>query len=411
MSDLLSAQYKTDDERFSLLRRRTWAQIDLDRAEKNYRLIRASVDPKTKLCCVVKANAYGHSAVELSRLYESLGADYFAVSNIEEALQLRRGGIGKPILILGYTPPECAAVLSHEDIRQCVYSAEYGDMLADCAEKDGVCVKIHIKIDSGMGRIGFACLGENRRELVAALAVCRRKSLISEGIFTHFASADENRGGKEYTETQFERFTEAVAFLEKNGVHFAVRHCSNSAAVLDYPRFALDMVRAGIVLYGLSPSGEMAHTLPLSHVMTLYSVIAHIKTVLPGDKISYGRTYEAKEKRRIATVPIGYADGFWRKCGNGTYSLCVNGAPCPVVGRVCMDQLMIDVTDVPCRVGDTVTVFGNDAPFTPEDIAAAADTIGYEIICAVGERVPRVFLRGGKIESIRDNVYDEDIRT
>ena len=170
------------------------------------------------------------------------------------------------------------------------------------------------------------------------------------------------------------------------------------------------MVRAGVVLYGLAPSGDMAHTLPLSHVMTLYTVISHIKTVFPGDKVSYGRTYEAASERKIATVPIGYADGFWRKSGNGAYALSVHGRPCPVVGRVCMDQLMIDVTDVPCKVGDRVTVFGDTEPFTPESIAKCADTIGYEVICAVGERVPRAFIKGGKIVSVRDNVYDADMK-
>ena len=405
----LSFEFHDDNEKFALLRRRTWAQIDLDRAGQNYRTIRAAIRPDAKLCCVVKANAYGHSAVELSRLYESLGADYFAVSNIEEALQLRRGGVKKPILILGYTAPCCAEILAREDIAQCVYSAAFGHALADRAEQAGVRVKIHVKIDTGMGRIGFSYHDSRRNELSDALSVCRRGALVTEGIFTHFASADENQNGKAYTEAQFERFGASVDFLEKNGVHFAVRHCANSAAVLDYPQYALDMVRAGVILYGLAPSGETAHRLSLSHVMTLYSVIAHIKTVYPGDKISYGRTYEAKSIRRIATVPIGYADGFWRRGGNGAYSLCVNGKACPTVGRVCMDQLMIDVTDADCSEGDRVTVFGNDEPFTPESLAAVTDTIGYEVICAVGERVPRAFVHGGKIVSIRDNVYDEDL--
>lgn len=397
-------------EPLSSLRHRTWAEIDLDCAEQNYRIIRESIAKNVKLCCVVKANAYGHSAVELSRLYEALGADFFAVSNIEEALQLRRGGIKKPILILGYTAVECAEILAREDIRQCVYSGEYGRALAKSAAARGVRVKIHVKIDTGMGRIGFSYHDAQNNELSDALSVCREKALVPEGIFTHFASADENQNGAEYTEMQFSRFTAAYEALRAAGIDFALRHCANSAAILDYPQYALDMVRAGVVLYGLAPSGDMAHTLPLSHVMTLYTVISHIKTVFPGDKVSYGRTYEAESERKIATVPIGYADGFWRKSGNGEYALSVHGRPCPVVGRVCMDQLMIDVTDVPCKVGDRVTVFGDTEPFTPESIAKCADTIGYEVICAVGERVPRAFIKGGKIVSVRDNVYDADMK-
>ena len=396
-------------DRIGSLRYRTWAEIDLDRAEKNYRAIRASIAPETKLCCVVKANAYGHSAVELSRLYESLGADFFAVSNIEEALQLRRGNVTKPILILGYTPTECAAVLARENIRQCVYSEQYGKALAESAEQYGVRVKVHIKLDTGMGRIGFIYRDKERNELAEALSVCREKALEPEGIFTHFASADENRNGEVYTKKQFDRFLAAIDFLHSEGVSFPIRHCANSAAILDYPQYALDMVRAGVVLYGLSPSEEMKNSLPLSHVMTLYTVISHIKTILPGDKISYGRTYEAQSARRIATVPIGYADGFWRENGEKGYAFAVHGKACPIVGRVCMDQLMLDVTDVPCSVGDRVTVFGGTPPFTPEEMARRVGTIGYEVICAVGERVPRAFVRNGKIVSVRDNIYAEDI--
>lgn len=394
-------------EPIDFLRRRTWAEIDLSRAEYNFRTIRERLSPDTKLCCVVKANAYGHSAIELGKLYEASGADFLAVSNVEEALQLRVAKIRLPILILGYTPEECAGILARENISQCVFSEEYGLRLAECARRQNVTVKIHIKLDTGMGRIGFRRRDDGDDTLSEIRHVCESEGLFPEGIFTHFASADEGENGKAFSARQFERFEQTVSALQESGITFAIRHCSNSAAVFDYPSYHLDMVRAGVVLYGLLPS-EHVNPLPkLRHVMTLYSVISHIKTVFPGDTVSYGRRYTAESKRKIATVPIGYADGFRRCGGDGTCFLGVNGKACPIVGRVCMDQLMIDVTDVPCKVGDRVTIFGDEEPFTPERLAEATDTIGYEIICAVGERVPRVFTRDGKSLFVRDNVYAE----
>lgn len=401
-------------EQIDFLRRRTWAEIDLSRAEYNYRVIRSRLSDKTKLCCVVKANAYGHSAIELGKLYETLGADFLAVSNVEEALQLRVAGIRLPILILGYTPEECAVILARENISQCVFSEEYGLRLAECARRRGVTVKIHIKLDTGMGRIGFCCRDDNDTALAQICNVCHCDGLFPEGIFTHFASADEGESGRDFSNRQFALFEHTISALQAAGITFAIRHCSNSAAIFDYPSFQLDMVRAGVVLYGLEPSDRvktLSTQCKLRHVMTLYSVISHIKTVHAGDTVSYGRHYTAQEDRSIATVPIGYADGFRRCGGDGVCFLGVNGKPCPVVGRVCMDQLMIDVTDVPCAVGDRVTIFCDDEPFTPERLAELTDTIGYEIICAVGERVPRVFTRDGKTLFVRDNVYPHGTAT
>ncbi len=393
------------------IRKRTWAEIDLDRAAFNYSQIRSAVAPEVKVCCVIKANGYGHNAVRLAKLYESLGADWFAVSNLEEALQLRQSGITKPVLILGYTPPECAAVLAKQNISQCVYSRTFGEALSQAAMSDGVRVKMHIKIDSGMGRIGFQHRG-GHSELADALAVCKLPCLIPEGIFTHFAVADEGTAGDAFTAEQYRSFMDAVGRLTAGGVQFAVRHCANSAAIFDkpvvpgLPDVHLDMVRAGVVLYGLKPSGLVRNLPELRPVMALKSVISHVKTIEPGDSVSYGRTFIADSPRRIATVPIGYADGFWRLNSNGCRML-VRDRLFPLVGRVCMDQLMLDITGAEdVNVGDIVTVFGDAQGLCSADqIAETTGTINYEVVCAVGERVPRFFLKDGVPVEVSDSIW------
>ena len=384
-------------------RMRTWAQIDLDNIEYNYSLIRERIG-KAKLCCVVKANGYGHGAVKLSALYEKLGADYLAVSNIEEALQLRQNGITLPLLILGYTPAECAKILAENDITQCVYSLEYGKKLAKNAQKHGVRIKIHLKLDTGMGRIGFLARKDAENELDGAIEVCRLDSLIPEGIFTHFALADEKENGKEYTNEQFECFIEAVRYLEDNGVKFEIKHCANSAATLSYPEYHLDMVRAGLVLYGLAPSQSVSDAEGLRPAMKLLSVISHVKELKAGETVSYGRTFTAPRDMRVATVPAGYADGLPRSTAASGYRLSVGGKEAEILGRICMDQLMLDVSEIKCKVGDIVTIFGEDAPNSAYELAAANDTINYEIVCGIGERVPRAYVRNGRIIDWNDSI-------
>lgn len=386
-------------------RRRTWAEIDLDAAEYNLKKVKESAS--TKLCCVIKANAYGHGAIQLARLYQEIGVDYLAVSNIEEAIQLRRNGVYLPILILGYTSCDCAKLLAENDITQCVYSYEYGKQLAWNALKENVIVKIHIKIDTGMGRIGFLCRSSCVNEIDKAVEVCKLQHLNVEGVFTHFAVADESNVGKAYTQEQFNCFVNAIDIFKQCGVEFKIRHCANSAAIFDYPETHLDMVRAGVVLYGLKPSEEVKNLPELKCVMSVHSVIAHIKTVMPGQTISYGRTYMATLNKKIATVPIGYADGFRRMNGKYGYCLLVNGKPARIVGRVCMDQLMIDVTDIDCNVGDEVIVFGDGQYSTANEIAKLNGTINYEIVCDVGERVPRAYMRHGDIIEWQDNILGE----
>lgn len=384
---------------------RAWAEIDLDAAEHNFNQVRS--DTKSKICCVIKANAYGHGAVELAKLYQRLQADYLAVSNIEEALQLRKNGVDLPILILGYTPCECAKLLGENNITQCVFSYEYGMKLAENAKLEGVTVKIHIKIDTGMGRIGFIWRNNSDNEIDKAVTVCHAPGLDAEGIFMHFAVADEGIDGEAYTREQFGNFMHAIDIFEEHGIEFKIRHCANSAAIFDYPEFHLDMVRAGVVLYGLKPSEKVTHLPNLKPVMRLRSVISHIKYIEQGYTISYGRTYSAPCRRKIATVPIGYADGFRRMNGVKKYCLCISGKSASIVGRVCMDQLMIDVTDIDCALGDDVLVFGDVFPFTVDELAKINETINYEIVCDVGERVPRAYIKDGKITGWKDGIFEE----
>lgn len=393
-------------------RKRFWAEIDLGAAEENFRQIRARIGSDVKFCCVVKANAYGHGAVYLSRLYERLGADFFAVSNIEEAMQLRGGGITSPILILGYTPVSCASILAENGISQTVFSSSYARELSSSATSQGVSVKIHIKLDTGMGRIGFDCTHGTSSVLPEVLEACDLAGLVPEGIFTHFAVADEGERGREFTKLQYDRFISALDALGERGVSFDIRHCANSAAALDYPEYHLDMVRVGVVLYGIAPSGSVGGCESLKPVMSLRSVISMVKEIDKGDTVSYGCTYRAPEKRLIATVPVGYADGFWRSNAENRTQMLVHGQRVGIVGRVCMDQLMLDVSDVSgVHEGDYVTVIGRDGDdeITTSELAKRNNTIDYELVCAIGERVPRFYVRDGRIVYVKDNIISYEV--
>lgn len=376
-------------------KRRAWAVVNLDNAKYNFTQIKSHT--KSKLCCVVKANAYGHGAPELATLYQRQGADYLAVSNIDEALQLRAHRISLPILILGYTPIACTKLLAENDITQCVYSREYGMQLSAAACDHRITVKIHIKIDTGMGRIGFLYRDPAYSELEDAVAVCKLPGLRPEGVFMHFAVADEGADGRAYTTVQFEKFTAAIRYLNDRGIAFSIRHCANSAAISEYPEFHLDMVRAGISLYGLQPSAQVKHSPVLKPVMSLHSVISNIKLLKKGETVSYGRAYTAASDRIIATVPIGYADGIGRMNGNERYSLWINSCPAPILGRICMDQLMVDVTDITCHIGDEVLVFGNHPRANVDTLAAINSSINYEIVCNVSARVPRFYIKNASL--------------
>ncbi len=395
--------------------RRTWAEIDLDALAYNYRRVREATDQRAKVCCVVKADGYGHGALRIAAELQSLGADWFAVSNLEEALQLRRGGIERPILVLGFTPPEEAAALSEGDVSQCVYSAEYAEKLSLCAKVAGVKVKIHAKIDTGMSRLGFYFQDIFRDEgaIDEVIKACSLPGLIPEGVFSHFAVSDEGKAGDAFTMRQFGCFKEMSEALVRAGVGGdkpPLRHCANSAAVFDYPLSHLDMVRAGVVLYGLYPSGQLRARPDLRPVLSLRSVVSHVKTLLPGATVSYGRRFTAQQETRVATVPVGYADGYPRALGPGGAVVLIRGQRCPVLGRICMDQLMADVSGVEgAAMGDRVTLIGRDGTeeITAGEVAGWEGTINYEVVCALSKRVPRVYLKGGRVESIYNQLLTE----
>ena len=384
--------------------KRTWAEISLNAIEHNYNVIRNNVADDTKVCCVIKADGYGHGAVELSQIYEKLGADFFAVSNIDEGIEIRKSGSKLPIVILGYTPVSEAENLAEYDISQAVFSLEYAKELSEkCVEEDCIC-KMHVKVDSGMSRIGFMCQEFPRDEysIEEICEACCLPNLEVEGLFTHFCVSDEDAEGREFTNKQYENFIHVRDSLKKRGVDISVVHCSNSGAIEDYPETCCDMVRAGIILYGLAPSSKLADRLDLVPAMTLKTVVAFVKEVQKGATISYGRTFTADRKMKIATVPIGYADGFIRQNAKDGY-MTVNGKKAKIVGRICMDQTMLDVTDIEdVKTGDEVVVFGtgeNGEP-TADSLAENTGTINYETVCLVGKRVPRIYIKDGKIENV-----------
>lgn len=385
--------------------RRTWAEIDLDAAAHNFQAVREAAHPGAAVCCVVKADAYGHGAVRMAKEYEALGADCFAVSNLEEALQLRLSGITRPVLVLGFTPAEEAKALAEHNISQCVYSTEYARELSKYAENAGVTVKIHVKIDTGMSRLGFYFQDINRDEaaVMEVRDVCSLPGLYPEGIFTHFAAADSGRDGDAFTMRQFGCFKEMIESLLREGVSFDVRHCANSGALFDYPLSHLDMVRAGIVIYGLTPSADLRNRPDLKPVLSLRSVVSHVKILKPGATVSYGRDFTAQKEMKAATVPIGYADGYPRRLSPGGAQVLIHGQRCPILGRICMDQLMVDVTALEdVKIGDLVTLIGKDGgeEITADELASREGTINYEVVCGLSKRVPRVYLKNGKIDSI-----------
>jgi alanine racemase len=369
-------------------------EIDLDAIEYNYRTIKDRIPEGTKVCCVVKADAYGHGAVRVARLLSEIGVDFFAVSNLDEALLLRKGGIPDKILILSYTPPNRAKELSEFGISQCVYSKEYADALAAKAYEEGIKIAAHIKIDTGMGRLGFVFRHSPDESLEQIVAACSHSCFDLEGIFTHFPCADEDTLGK--TKEQFDRFIEVVNKLEGCGFHFKIRHCANSATSLRFPEYSLDMVRLGIALYGALPSENMQVEFIPRSTFTLKTVISNIKTVKAGDTIGYGASYAATKGTRIATIPIGYADGILRECATNGAELLMNGVPCKIVGRICMDKMMLDVDGAgDLRVGDEVTVFGGKDGIYLLEMARYCKTIPYEMLCMPAARIPRIYFKNG----------------
>ncbi len=378
---------------------RAWAEIDLDAIAHNAREIKKLTGNRVELMGAVKADAYGHGVFEVVHTLLDNGVNQLAVSMLDEAIQLRKMGIGVPILILGYTDPARADEIVLNEVTQTVFTPDLAQALSTAAVRLGKNVKIHVKIDTGMTRLGFMP-GYSAVKSIAEIG--KMPGLIIEGIFTHFASADE--GVKDYTMMQFERFMSVCSELSRVGIHIPIKHVCNSGGIIQYTQMHLDMVRPGIILYGLYPSNEVSRSsINLKPAMTLKANIVHVKDVDKDTCISYGRTFRTSRKSRIATVPIGYADGYTRLMSNKGRML-VNGEFVPVVGRICMDQCMIDVTDLEkeVHVGDEVVIFGNQggASISVDEIAAKVGTINYELICIIGKRIPRVYIKGGEICSV-----------
>lgn len=375
--------------------KRTWAEINLNALAHNYNTLRERIGSNVKFLGVVKADAYGHGSVQVSRLLEKLGADYLAVSSIDEAIELRHNGITMPILILGYTPKEEVGELIKNNITQAVTckakALEYSEETVKC---NGT-LKIHIKVDTGMSRLGYLCDGDYFDSGVEGICEgCELPGLMPEGIFTHFAVSDEpGEECRAYTKHQFELFTSVIDAVEKKlGKKFQIRHCANTGAVAKYPETWLDMVRPGLLLYGY---GEFAEELGLKPVMSLKTTVSTIKTYPAGTAISYGGIYKTDKKTRMGVVPYGYADGFFR-CLSNRYELMTSEGLVPQRGKICMDMCMIDLTDkMGVDVGSEVEIFGDNNPI--EKMAELAGTIPYELTCAVSKRVPRIYMQDGKV--------------
>lgn len=379
--------------------KRTWTNIYLDAITHNITEIQKILSPNCQIMGVVKADAYGHGDKYIAQQMAQAGVTWFGVSNIEEAISLRRNGIEQPILIFGGTPSEYAKTLAEHNITQAVFSLEYAQQLNIAAAAVNVVVPVHIKVDTGMSRIGFLA-NDNLLTAVEQIAVAASlPHLKADGIFTHFSSADDFApDSKNYTQRQFDLFMEIIAQLQKKGISFALRHCCNSAATITHPEMHLDMVRPGIICYGLSPSDDCKGILNLQPAMHLYSCITMIKKIKKGTCISYNRTFTAPQDMVIATVGIGYADGYLRALSNRGRML-VNGVFCNVVGRVCMDQLLLDVTNVPqVKAGDIATIVGeeNGKSLTFDEMAHLCGTINYEHVCLIGRRVPRIYIKDQK---------------
>ncbi len=378
-----------------------FAEINLDNFRYNFREVKRLAEGK-KTIGVIKADAYGHGAVELAAILAEENVDYFAVAVITEALELRKNGYKQPILILGYTPPYCAKEIVENDITQTVFNYELAEAISNEAVKLNKKAKIHIKLDTGMGRIGFLpddiAVSEIKR-------ISKLKNLYIEGIFTHFATADEEK--KEFSLLQLEKYNRTIKNLSKEGIDFEIKHMANSAAIIDIPAAYFDAVRPGIMLYGYFPSDEvLIDKLTLKPVMELKANIVNIKEVSKGTPISYGRKFNTNRVSKIATLPFGYADGYTRLLYGKTFVI-LNGKTAPVVGRICMDQCMIDITECgDVKVGDEVIVMGerNGISNNADDIAKRLGTISYEVLCMVSKRVPRIYLENGNIIKVKNYI-------
>lgn len=381
------------------LTRPVWADINLDHLAHNIREVRRVTRPEALVTAVIKADGYGHGAIAIAQTLLDHGADRFAVATLSEAIQLKKAFKETEIMVLGYTPNELIDEAIANDIIQTVFSLEQALFFNDRAIELGKKLKVHVKVDTGMRRIGMAVSEKTVEQIVE---MNKMNHLELEGIFTHFAVADEV--DKSFTEEQVTKFIWVITQLESHGVKIPIKHVSNSAAIIDCPEYNFDMVRAGIMLYGLYPSPDVNHkSVDLKEVMSLKAKIAQVKMIDKGEGVSYGLKYIAEAPTQIATIPIGYADGFTRSLTFKAKGI-VKGEVKPVVGRICMDQCMLEVNGLSVIPGDTVTLFGESDGKTIkiDDYATMLGTINYEIVCMIGKRVPRRYISQGKTLNVVD---------
>ena len=373
--------------------KRLVAEIDLDAADFNIKSILKRIDGRADVIGTIKADAYGHGALEIAKVLMENGVSMFSVAMLDEAVNLRKNGIDKPVLILGVTPPDYAEEAVKYGLIQTVPDYATAESISKAAVRLGKKAAVHIKIDTGMGRIGFKPDTEAVDEIER---ISKLDGIDIEGIFTHFCTSDEK--DKSFTVLQRERFVKTVAALEERGIHIPLKHTAASAGIMDFDDLFFNAVRPGIILYGCYPSAEvMKDRLPLKPVMSLKTYAMFIKEIEEGDTVGYGRTYKAEEKRKIATIPAGYADGYNRLLSNRGRVL-INGRSAPIRGRICMDQCMADITGIEAAQWDEVVLLGRQGneEITADEIAEKIGTISYEVLCMVAKRVPRVYVKNGR---------------
>lgn len=382
---------------------RTEAAIDLDAAEHNFNVTRAKLPENVKLLCVIKADAYGHGAVPLAKLFEGR-ADFYGVACIEEAIELKKAGIKTPVLILGAVPKEFYSDIVKYDIRVPIFNLEDAKALSAEAVKQSKTAPFHFCVDTGMSRIGFQV---NKESADTCFEITKLPNIEAEGLFSHFATADEKDLSKAIA--QRDKFKEFIKLLEERGINIPIKHINNSAGIMNFDEY-FDMCRMGIILYGLYPSHEVdENLLKIKPVMEWRAHITHIKELEPGREISYGGTYKTGETRRIATIPVGYADGYPR-CLSNKGKVIINGEFAPITGRVCMDQFMVDITGIDAKVGDTVVLVGKSGSkeLSMEEVSESAYSFNYELPCRVARRVPRTYYRDGKFLFSTNYMYSSE---
>lgn len=380
---------------------RACAEINLDALAYNFRNIKKNLAPHTKVMAVIKTDAYGHGAIPIARLLETDEKIWgFATSTLEEAIMLKKAGITKPILIMGFVFPDGYEDVVKYDFHITVFKLRMAEQLSEEALRQGKTVSLHMALDTGMSRIGFK---DDEESAAVIEKILQLPNVKMEGLFTHFSKADEK--DKSTTKEQLQRYLHFSEALKQRGIELGIQHCSNSAAIFDIPEANLDVVRAGIALYGMYPSEEVnKFSLPIMPVLSLKSRIIFIKEIEAGTQVSYGGTFTAKEKMKVATIPVGYGDGYPRSLSNKGWVL-IHGKQAAILGKICMDQFMVDVSHIPeAKEGDVVVLIGSDGgrEITMEDLGELSGRFNYELACDLGKRIPRRFWKDGKVVATQD---------